>query len=810
MAQTVGDGIDTPPSDSCHKPGEEPIPGYRLLELLGEGGSGEVWKCEAPGGLHKAIKFVQGGLGLDGPAEAELRAIGRLKAVRHPFLLSLERVEPCGRELLVVLELADRSLADVLREQRQAGRPGIPRDRLLGYLREAAEALDLLNGQHDLQHLDVKPRNLLLVANHVKVSDFGLVQQHEAAPGNRAGLRLAAISPVYAAPELFENAVSPQSDQYSLAIVYQELLTGVLPFAGKNIRQLMLQHFRGEPDLAPLPEEDRPAVARALAKGPAARFPSCSDFVRALACVPAERPATPVALPEPPREASPAREAPARPGAPVDLGEETLEDLELLDCVRLTPLTEVRRARKHGGGERLVTLVFGCAPGDDDLGVLCSGLHHPALTPVKAVRGARGGLALISVPAGRPLRERFRECVAGGAAGIGRNELIDHLRAAGAALDFLAQRHGMAHLGLNTRNLLLDGDRLLLADFGLGHVVRHAGEQSAGLLNSRYSAPEVYRGRGGPAADQYSLALIYHEMLTGVLPGTVGGGGPGLDLLPAEDRPALLRALDPDPLRRWPSCTDLVRALETAGSEPAALPAGGAGQPPHDRPPVGALQARIHVFLPAEEVRGRLDGFHEQWKGAFLLSQNGDLLYRLPMPRSFWQRLLGRHPELEVRLHLGAAWPRWKATDVDVEVRPRDCGRTQGSELLQGVAPRLVENIRAALKVSNSGRVHERQPWRHPLQVCSVHADGTVGSPVECQGKDISPGGIGFYLPGEMPSPQLSLRLPETALGPARTLPARVVRVETCGKRWYEVGAVLLRPEGPGTEAVGGGCGTVS
>ena len=64
-------------------------------------------------------------------------------------------------------------------------------------------------------------------------------------------------SPVYAAPELFRNVLSQSCDQYSLAIVYQELLTGTRPFDGKNARQLLMQHVQGQPDLGPLPAADR-------------------------------------------------------------------------------------------------------------------------------------------------------------------------------------------------------------------------------------------------------------------------------------------------------------------------------------------------------------------------------------------------------------------------------------------------------------------------------------------------------------------------------------------------------------------------
>jgi serine/threonine protein kinase len=223
-------------------PGTEPLPGYRLLEPLGRGGFGEVWKCEAPGGLHKAVKFVRGGGSNADNADQfrqEFDAFQQIRAIRHPFLLTLERVELVGDELVMVMELADRQLRDRCHECRADGLPGIPRAELLGYLGEAAEALDVIGAQYGLQHLDVKPANLFLTAGHVKVGDYGLVRKLE---GTAGGALNRGLTPKYVAPEVLRGQVDTRSDQYSLALVYQELLTGTFPYSGRTPQQMMLQH----------------------------------------------------------------------------------------------------------------------------------------------------------------------------------------------------------------------------------------------------------------------------------------------------------------------------------------------------------------------------------------------------------------------------------------------------------------------------------------------------------------------------------------------------------------------------------------
>lgn len=313
------------------EPQAEPIPGYKLIERLGAGGFGEVWKAEAPGGLLKAIKFVHGDLNALDDSEGaragqELKAMDRVRKVRHAYILSIERFEIIEGQLIIVTELADRTLWDRFRECNRDGMRGIPREELICYISEVAEALDFMNEEYDLQHLDIKPQNLFLVHKHVKVADFGLAKD---LGGKAAATVTGGVTPVYAAPETFDGWLSRFSDQYSLAIVYQELLTGKRPFSGGSMRQLVMQHLQANPDLSDLPSCDQAVIARALAKDPEARFPRCVEFIKALREAGTAKPITldpkviaPSAVPFPkvrtgtPRDEEEAAAPTVRPGDP--------------------------------------------------------------------------------------------------------------------------------------------------------------------------------------------------------------------------------------------------------------------------------------------------------------------------------------------------------------------------------------------------------------------------------------------------------------------------------------------------------------
>jgi formylglycine-generating enzyme required for sulfatase activity len=257
------------------EPGAELVPGYRLVAFRGRGSFGEVWQAAGPGNVPCALKVIP----LGAHAAGEVRALDLMRQLRHAHLLTLTGYWQLPGTLVIALELADGTLLDRLRECRAQGLPGIPRDALLEHLRDAARGIDYLNqAPRNIQHRDIKPGNLMLVGGCVKVGDFGLAKIIEQ---TRSG-HTAAFTVAYAAPESFQSRVTHTSDQYSLAVTYCELRGGRLPFVG-DPAALVGGHLTQPPDLSMLPEAERPVVARALAKDPEQRWPSCRAFVDALA-----------------------------------------------------------------------------------------------------------------------------------------------------------------------------------------------------------------------------------------------------------------------------------------------------------------------------------------------------------------------------------------------------------------------------------------------------------------------------------------------------------------------------------------------
>jgi serine/threonine protein kinase len=871
----------------------EPIPGYRLLEPLGKGGFGEVWKCVAPGGLCKAIKFVAGTsdhLLDDAAAEQavaqEFRSLQFIKTIRHPFLLSIDRVEVVDGDLVVVMELADRNLQEVLDEYRSDHHAGIPRPELLGYMREAAEALDVMNLEYGLQHLDIKPRNLFLFARHVKVADFGLVNSLAELYGDTLGAnQISAFTPLYASPESFTGKITLFSDQYSLAITYHELLTGTLPFNGKHFRQLALQHLQAEPDLRRLPSADQPIVARALAKDPRQRFASCTAFVQALDAGHAGERQTQVNLSNPTRTNLPAPAALPKtptdhdiPGqlSPTDASlagfemaipnggwrvagggtnaangpttnhqppttnypsppGQVLPGYQFLECILRLPTGEIWRAQNQAGRKRLIKLLFdvpgAVESGDDNPLTRLRALRHRTLVETEILQPAPGRLAIVTDPGDKSLADHLKECQRQGWQGIPRDQLLDHLGEAAEALDALYQIHRLQHLGLTPKQLLLSNGQLRLTDFGLVELVWLPAGQQAGAQNTRYAAPELFDNQISRSCDQYSLALIFQELLTGIhafrnLNARQMGsarlrGRPDLGMLPATDRPIILQALHADPDRRFRNCVELIEALEEApvGRPRSVAPAAPRGIAPGKPPPLtpvepepvrlpvlnkvlrdllqsagGETQVREYgsqryrlrpgqslehqcfaKLLPST-VKLKLDGFRQQWNANRLKSEDDRHVYQVRTPGNLWQRCLGQSPGLEVEIRL--SWPRLSAqlTCIDIQVAPVSCNGDKAGQLLDELGRVLVESLRNYLQAHPERRASERLRFEQSVKVFPVLEDQELGEPVVTQARDLSLGGIGLLLPCQLPTQEVCVQLtPQISVSPPILIPSRIV-----------------------------------
>jgi serine/threonine protein kinase len=263
--------------------GAEPYPGYQLLRPLGSGGWSEVWRARQPDGRECALKFMPCDPGL-APAK-EIRALQALRHLRHPHLLETRNIWSCPGYIVIVMDLCDGSLLDLLEIYLRELKTPMTAGHVCHFLGHAAQAIDFLNARQHLvheqrmaiRHCDVKPSNLLVCGQVVKLADFSLAVPTSATMWyhRRRG------TPLYCAPEVFQGWLSDRTDLYSLAISYYQLRTGCFPF-NDTPASVDPGYVRPEPDLSEVSRPEREVLRRALAAVPQNRWSSCVEMMQQL------------------------------------------------------------------------------------------------------------------------------------------------------------------------------------------------------------------------------------------------------------------------------------------------------------------------------------------------------------------------------------------------------------------------------------------------------------------------------------------------------------------------------------------------
>jgi serine/threonine protein kinase len=272
---------------------------YRLIRLLGKGGMGEVYLVQDERvNRQVAIKVIRSestpypeedtALNAARLFQREAKAIA---ALEHPNILPLydfgeEVGEDTTLSYMVMPFCVEGSLANWLRAH---GAPALLAPQDVAYF--VVQAADALQYAHDcgVIHLDVKPPNFLLRTNKrnpnhptILLADFGVARSSATLSSSSHTIR---GTPTAMAPEQWSSTPVSATDQYALAVMAYEMLTGRPPFVG-SMEQLMYQHFTVAP---PAPSTFNSALSasvdavllRALAKKPEERFPSISAFADA-------------------------------------------------------------------------------------------------------------------------------------------------------------------------------------------------------------------------------------------------------------------------------------------------------------------------------------------------------------------------------------------------------------------------------------------------------------------------------------------------------------------------------------------------
>lgn len=258
----------------------EPYLGYRLVQLIGRGAFGEVWRALSPANKPVALKFIH--YKNSRAITKELRALQSIRQLQHPHLVKTHQIWADGEHVVVAMELAEGNLLDLLQVSYETTGQPLTAEFACFYLRQAARALDYMNTrQHELngqrvalRHCDVKPSNMLLFSNLVKVADFTFSVPTTLPMWNYE--RVGTLH--YAAPEVFQGCLSDRTDQFALAVTYCQLRTGKYPFPDPPAT-FDRTYVRPPPDLSDLSPPEVPVIRRALHQTPQNRWANCTEMM---------------------------------------------------------------------------------------------------------------------------------------------------------------------------------------------------------------------------------------------------------------------------------------------------------------------------------------------------------------------------------------------------------------------------------------------------------------------------------------------------------------------------------------------------